>query len=58
MFKAHRLVYHSTLGSKVTKKKKKHEKEEDVEHISDSGPSESLQGYLAPKKQLPPLGPT
>ena len=64
VFKAHRLLYHSTLGLRVIKKKKK--------VTCDSGergrkPVELprfrtlallvLQGYLAHKKTPTPLGP-
>jgi len=58
VFKARRLLYHSTLGWRVIKKKKKK-----GPPASPAGPLascfrvESSQGYLAHKKTPTPLGP-
>ena len=49
VFKAHRLLYHSTLGLRVIKKKTPAPRA--VLRV------EGLQGYLVHKKQPPPLGP-
>ena len=52
VFKAHRLVYYSTLGLRVINKKKTTMPRSEL-------PAETrkpLQGYLAHKKQPPPLG--
>ena len=50
VFKAHRLVYHSTVGWRVIKKKKK------VYESHEAIASQYLlvQGYLAHEKQPPP----
>ena len=51
MFKAHRLVYHSTLGSRVKKKKKSHTREGEqsgvvyIKRIAPDGPA-SREGTL------------
>ena len=60
VFTAHRLVFHSTIGPRVIKKKKK--KTPGILHgtVSTEGGTFSgglcppLQGYLAHKKQPPP----
>jgi len=73
VFKAHRLLYHSTLGLRVIKKKKKmpsqwlqrlHWSHWSAESSECEwrvhplrGPLTGVQGYLAHKKQPPPLGP-
>ena len=36
VFKAHRLLYHSTLGLRVIKKKKKHHPERGVKEVLDT----------------------
>jgi len=62
VFKAHRLVYHSTLGLRVIKKKKKEpaktsifQKQPKQLHTIIHQDSEvHLQGYLAHKKPTPP----
>ena len=51
MFKAHRPVYHSALGWRVIKKKKKNHA-----NVIGAG-ADALQGYLAHKKPATPLGP-
>jgi len=55
VFKGYRLVYHSTLGLRVIKMKKK---ERSVAGGSDGGydQADDLQGYLA-HRNPPPLGP-
>jgi len=45
VFEAHRLVYHSTLGSRVIKKKKE---------TRAARTARELQGYLAHKNTPPP----
>jgi len=50
VFQAHKLVYHSTLGLRVIKKKK-------TNRYALLANTWVLQGYLAHKKQPPPLGP-
>ena len=62
VFKAQRLVYHSTLGSKVIKKKKKHlnfldasagvlGRPQNVRHAGNLPPREFI-GQLAPDERL------
>ena len=62
VFKAHRLVYHSTLGLTVIKKKKKgahtlapHRNAPVCIPLANA--AAAVQGYLAHKKQHSPLGP-
>jgi len=59
VFKAHRLVYHSTLGWRVIKKKKKKKKviSGDFKRNFSRLKCFAVLGYFAHKKPPPPLGP-
>ena len=64
VFKAHRLVYHSTLGLRVIKKKKKrspfsceYSTDRPSSYLRGATPCVEVQGYLAHKKSPTPLGP-
>jgi len=54
VFKAHRWLYHSTLGSGVIKKEKKSEPRGRKGADDDRLASSTLQGYLAHKKRRHP----
>ena len=57
VFKALRLVYHSTLGLRVIQKKKKRKRRKNLRHEAANRLEEAMievQGYLAHKKQRPP----
>ena len=58
VFEAHRLLYHSTLGLRVIKKKRRSllDTEKALAQVLQVHGRSRVQGYLAHKKQPPPQG--
>jgi len=55
VFKAHRLLYHSALGLRVIKKKRRvKDAEVRIQLVTEALSEEALQGYLTHKEHHPP----